>query len=124
MARVLVVGESWFTYTVHQKGFDAFHTAEYTEDGGVFLAALRARGHEVMYEREVAGARVEAQRDRAVAGKGSSWAFLPGHGRCRLRQLRMRFPHAERRSGTCRWKAEETRAGRGGEECRVEEARR
>lgn len=49
MPRVLVVGESWFTYTVHQKGFDAFHTAEYTEGGGVFLDALRSRGHEVTY---------------------------------------------------------------------------
>ncbi|GAA3776173.1 glutamine amidotransferase [Streptomyces phyllanthi] len=49
MPRVLVIGESWFTYTVHQKGFDAFHTAEYTEGGGVFLDALRSRGHEVTY---------------------------------------------------------------------------
>ena len=49
MPRVLVVGESWFTYTVHQKGFDAFHTAESTEGGGVFLDALRSRGHEVTY---------------------------------------------------------------------------
>ncbi|MFF7391230.1 glutamine amidotransferase [Streptomyces scabiei] len=49
MPRVLVVGESWFTYTVHQKGFDAFHTAEYTEGGGVFLDALRSRGHDVTY---------------------------------------------------------------------------
>ncbi|MCL6732537.1 glutamine amidotransferase [Streptomyces neyagawaensis] len=49
MPRVLVVGESWFTYTVHQKGFDAFHTAEYTEGGDVFLEALRSRGHEVTY---------------------------------------------------------------------------
>ncbi|MBZ3901193.1 glutamine amidotransferase [Streptomyces griseiscabiei] len=49
MPRILVIGESWFTYTVHQKGFDAFHTAEYTEGGGVFLDALRTRGHEVTY---------------------------------------------------------------------------
>lgn len=49
MPRVLVVGESWFTYTVHQKGFDAFHTSQYTEGGGVFLEALRSRGHEVTY---------------------------------------------------------------------------
>ncbi|MEV1080321.1 glutamine amidotransferase [Streptomyces sp. NPDC050211] len=49
MPRVLVIGESWFTYTVHQKGFDAFHTAEYTEGGGVFLDALRSRGHDVTY---------------------------------------------------------------------------
>jgi uncharacterized membrane protein len=49
MPRVLVVGESWFTYSVHQKGFDAFYTSEYTEGGGVFLDALRSRGHEVTY---------------------------------------------------------------------------
>jgi uncharacterized membrane protein len=46
---VLVVGESWFTYTVHQKGFDAFHTSAYTEGGDAFLAALRSRGHDVTY---------------------------------------------------------------------------
>jgi len=49
MPKVLVVGESWFTYTVHQKGFDAFYTAEYTEGGDAFLNALRSRGHEVTY---------------------------------------------------------------------------
>jgi uncharacterized membrane protein len=46
---VLVVGESWFTYTVHQKGFDAFYTTAYTEGGGAFLDALRSRGHDVSY---------------------------------------------------------------------------
>jgi len=49
VSTVLVVGESWFTYSVHQKGFDAFYTADYTEGGGVFLDALRSRGHEVTY---------------------------------------------------------------------------
>jgi uncharacterized membrane protein len=49
VARVLVVGESWFTYSVHQKGFDSFYTAEYTEGGGAFLDALRSRSHEVTY---------------------------------------------------------------------------
>jgi uncharacterized membrane protein len=49
MARVLVVGESWFTYTVHQKGFDAFYTSAYEEGGGAFLDALRRKGHEVTY---------------------------------------------------------------------------
>jgi uncharacterized membrane protein len=49
MCRVLVVGESWFTYSVHQKGFDAFYTSEYTEGGGAFLDALRSRGHQVTY---------------------------------------------------------------------------
>lgn len=49
MSRVLVIGESWFVYSVHQKGFDAFSTAEYEEGGTVFLQALRDRGHEVTY---------------------------------------------------------------------------
>ena len=49
MPRILLIGESWFTYTVHQKGFDAFHSAEYTEGGGPFIEALTARGHEVTY---------------------------------------------------------------------------
>ena len=49
MAQVLVVGESWFTYTVHQKGFDAFYSSSYEEGGTAFLEALRARGHDVTY---------------------------------------------------------------------------
>src|SRR5882757_4537564 len=49
MSTVLLIGESWFTYTVHQKGFDSFHTAEYTEGGGPFIDALTARGHDVTY---------------------------------------------------------------------------
>lgn len=49
MARVVLVGESWFTYSVHQKGFDAFYTSEYVEGGGDFLAALRGAGHQVAY---------------------------------------------------------------------------
>lgn len=47
MSRVLLVGESWFVYSVHQKGFDTFYTSEYTEGGGEFVAALEACGHEV-----------------------------------------------------------------------------
>jgi len=49
MARVLVVGESWFVHSVHQKGFDSFVTSTYEEGGGAFLAALRERGHDVTY---------------------------------------------------------------------------
>ena len=29
MARVLVVGESWFVHSVHQKGIDSFFTSAY-----------------------------------------------------------------------------------------------
>lgn len=49
MPHVLVVGESWFIHSIHQKGFDSFTTSEYQEGGAAFLAALRARGHEVTY---------------------------------------------------------------------------
>ncbi|MTD17046.1 cytoplasmic protein [Nakamurella sp. YIM 132087] len=49
MSKILVIGESWFTYTVHQKGFDAFYTSDYTEGAGVFLQVLRDAGHEVTY---------------------------------------------------------------------------
>lgn len=49
MPKVLVIGESWFTYTVHQKGFDAFYTGDYVEGAGVFLQVLADRGHEVTY---------------------------------------------------------------------------
>ncbi|CAM5728008.1 hypothetical protein SALBM311S_07302 [Streptomyces alboniger] len=49
MPHVLVVGESWFTHSVHQKGFDSFFTSEYTEGAQVFLDALRGRGHTVTY---------------------------------------------------------------------------
>ncbi|WP_440708979.1 glutamine amidotransferase [Herbiconiux sp. YIM B11900] len=47
MARVLLLGESWFVYSVHQKGFDSFTTSEYTEDGDAFVTALTDAGHEV-----------------------------------------------------------------------------
>jgi uncharacterized membrane protein len=49
MPHVLVVGESWFTHSVHQKGFDSFFTSEYVEGAQVFLGALRDRGHTVTY---------------------------------------------------------------------------
>lgn len=47
MSRVLLVGESWFVYSVHQKGFDTFYTSEYTEGGAEFVAALEDAGHTV-----------------------------------------------------------------------------
>jgi uncharacterized membrane protein len=49
VARVLLAGESWFTHTVHQKGFDSFVTSAYEEGGGRFIAALEQTGHEVVY---------------------------------------------------------------------------
>jgi uncharacterized membrane protein len=49
--RVLLVGESWIKHTVHMKGFDQFHTTEYEEGGGAFLAAITASGCTVTYIR-------------------------------------------------------------------------
>ena len=48
-AKVLLVGESWFLYTVHQKGFDAFYNSSYEEAGQEFLACLRQKGHSVTH---------------------------------------------------------------------------
>lgn len=55
--RVLVAGESWIKHTVHMKGFDQFHTTEYEEGAGVFLAALAESGFAVTYVRahEISG---------------------------------------------------------------------
>jgi len=47
--RVLLVGESWFSYSIHQKGFDAFQAAEYTEGAAEWIDGLRGRGHVVEY---------------------------------------------------------------------------
>lgn len=49
--KVLFVGESWVKHTIHQKGFDQFHSTEYEEGAGVFLDALAQAGHEVTYVR-------------------------------------------------------------------------
>ena len=49
MSTVLVIGESWFVHSIHQKGFDAFTSSEYEEGGGIFMEALRSRGHDVTY---------------------------------------------------------------------------
>lgn len=49
--RVLVAGESWIKHTIHMKGFDQFHSTEYEEGAGVFLAALAESGFEVTYIR-------------------------------------------------------------------------
>jgi len=47
MARVLLLGESWVIYSVHQKGFDTFYTSEYQESANEFVASLSSSGHEV-----------------------------------------------------------------------------
>ncbi|MEV7694194.1 glutamine amidotransferase [Microbacterium sp. NPDC089189] len=65
MSRVLLVGESWFVHSIHQKGFDTFTSSEYEEGGGEFVAALRARGHDVTH---VPSHRIESDLPASAAG--------------------------------------------------------
>lgn len=51
MAKVLFVGESWFSYGIHVKGFSAYYTGGYDEGGKPLLEALSREGHEVTYLR-------------------------------------------------------------------------
>ena len=51
MARVLLVGESWTTHSIHTKGFDSFTTSEYAEGGDAWIEVLRSAGHTVDYLR-------------------------------------------------------------------------
>jgi uncharacterized membrane protein len=46
MAKVLLVGESWFKYTMEVKGFDSFSLGGYEEGTEWIAAALREGGHE------------------------------------------------------------------------------
>jgi len=48
-ARVLLAGESWHSYSVHQKGFNAYYTSAYDEGHQPLSAALRASGFELAY---------------------------------------------------------------------------
>jgi uncharacterized membrane protein len=47
--KVLLAGESWFTYSVHQKGFDSFTTGEYEEGRKWLEDALLSGGVGVDY---------------------------------------------------------------------------
>lgn len=61
MARVLLVGESWSTTSIHTKGFDSFVTSTYEEGGADFIAALERGGHQVDFmPSHVASARFPA----------------------------------------------------------------
>lgn len=40
MKKALLLGESWTTHMIHQKGFDSFTTTEYVEGGREFAEAL------------------------------------------------------------------------------------
>jgi uncharacterized membrane protein len=54
---MLLAGESWVTYSIHQKGFNAFTEGTYSEGATALVAALRERGVVVHYMKahEVAG---------------------------------------------------------------------
>lgn len=42
--RVLLAGETWFSYGIHQKGFTAYTTGEYAQGCDEFVAALESAG--------------------------------------------------------------------------------
>lgn len=47
--RVLLVGESWFTHTIHQKGFDSFTTSAYEEGATHFIDVVRGADVDLDY---------------------------------------------------------------------------
>ena len=47
MSKILLVGESWMTYTTHVKGFDSFYTSSYETGEKWLKAALEEKGHTV-----------------------------------------------------------------------------
>ena len=47
--KILLAGESWHSYTVHVKGFDAFYTSVYEEGADRLIRALEDSGYEVTY---------------------------------------------------------------------------
>ncbi|WP_294180811.1 glutamine amidotransferase [uncultured Schumannella sp.] len=49
MKNALLLGESWTTHMIHQKGFDSFTSTEYVEGGQEFRAALEADGWTVTH---------------------------------------------------------------------------
>ncbi len=49
MKRALLLGESWTTHMIHQKGFDSFTTTEYVEGGLEYREALEAGDWEVTH---------------------------------------------------------------------------
>jgi uncharacterized membrane protein len=47
--KILLAGESWHSYTVHVKGFDAFYTNVYEEGADRLIKALSDSGYEVTF---------------------------------------------------------------------------
>src|SRR5699024_9952984 len=48
MKKILLVGESWTVYSIHQKGMDSFTTTTYEEGIYWFDKALKESGHELV----------------------------------------------------------------------------
>lgn len=48
--KVLFAGESWFTHSVHVKGFDSFEMSSYHEGGSQMIEALRSGDIDVTYQ--------------------------------------------------------------------------
>lgn len=63
--RALLLGESWTTHMIHQKGFDSFTTTEYVEGGVEYRAALEAGGWEVTH---LPAHTIESRLPRTVDG--------------------------------------------------------
>jgi uncharacterized membrane protein len=47
--KLLLAGESWITYSIHQKGFNTFTEGSYAEGAGVLVKALEDQNVEVHY---------------------------------------------------------------------------
>lgn len=83
----LLLGESWTTHMIHQKGFDSFTTTEYVEGGAEFATALEAGGWDVVHvpahaiEREFPGDAAElAAYDLVVISDVGANTFLLTRG--------------------------------------------
>ena len=51
MAKILFAGESWMSYSINTKGFNAYNIGGYGEGGKPLIDALEQMGHEVTYLR-------------------------------------------------------------------------
>lgn len=76
--RVLIVGETWITYSVHTKGFDSFSTAKFGEGYSYLKKALEQNGFTVdVIENHVAAERFP---DNAAALEAYSTVILSDIG--------------------------------------------
>src|SRR5699024_2834091 len=63
MLKMLLVGETWTTITIHQKGFDQFSTVDYYESAVKFKSVIREQGCDVAH---IAAHRIEYDFPRTV----------------------------------------------------------